>query len=121
MDPLGPLQLRIMHHIWKKGPGTVHEVHSALHPDPAVKALAYTTYLTVLRNLTKRGFLDQIKGNRAHVFVPLIDERTFKLSQIRQMRQILFDGDVDSVLQYLAQDDEIDAGTREQITAIANS
>ena len=121
MDPLGPLQLRIMHHMWKKGPGTVQEVHNALHADPAVKTLAYSTYLTVLRNLTKRGFLNQIKGNRAHVFVPLIDERTFKLSQVRYMRQVLFEGDINSILQYLAQDDEIDAGTREQITAIANS
>jgi predicted transcriptional regulator len=120
MAPLGSLQLRIMAHIWAKGPRTVHEDHDAFHADPTTKRLAYTTYLTVLRNLTKRGFLEQIKGDRAHVFAPLIDERTFKLSQVCQVRQVLFDGNANSLLRYLAQDDEIETGKREQIAAIIN-
>ena len=121
MAPLGSLQLRIMAHIWAKGPRTVHEVHDAFHAVPTTKRLAYTTYLTVLRNLTKRGFLEQIKGDRAHVFAPLIDERTFKLSQVRQVRQILFEGKADSLLSYLALDDEIDVEKREKIADMVNT
>jgi predicted transcriptional regulator len=120
MEPLGRLQLRIMHHIWKTGPCTVHEMHAAMNAIQATRSLAYTTFLTVLRNLTKRGFLEQVKGNRAHVFVPLIDEQTYKLAQVRQMRQDFCGGDVAVLLRYLAQDEEIDAGKRDQIRAIAS-
>ena len=121
MDALGPLQLRIMHHIWKAGPSTVHEVHAAFNAMQATRSLAYTTFLTVMRNLTKRGFLDQVKGNRAHVFVPLIDEHAFKLAMVRQARKDLGGGDVRVLLRYLAEDDEIDAAVRARIVAIASS
>jgi len=120
MDPLGSIQIRIMNHLWKHGGCTVHDVHQAFAADAPSKPLAYTTYLTVMRNLTRRGFLDQLKGNRAHTFVPLIDERSYKLAQVRHARQDLCGGDVSVLLGYLAQDDQIDAGKREQILAIAN-
>ena len=43
MEPLGFLQLRVMHHIWRTGPSTVHDVHVALNAQPdAPKQLAYT-------------------------------------------------------------------------------
>ena len=55
MELIGPLQVRVMHHIWSHGPSTVHDVHDALMSDPLAKRLAYTTVLTVMRNL--RTFL----------------------------------------------------------------
>jgi predicted transcriptional regulator len=110
-----------MHHIWRAGPSTVHEVHTAFNALPASRALAYTTFLTVLRNLAKRGFLDQVKGDRAHIFMPLIDERTYKLAQVRQMRQVFCGGDVTELLGYLAQDDEIDETVRDRMRALTTA
>jgi len=120
MEPLGRLQLRIMHHIWKTGPCTVQEMHAAMNAIQATRSLAYTTFLTVLRNLTKRGFLNQVKGNRAHVFMPLIDERTYKLAMVRQVRRELCGGDVAVLLGYLALDEEIAVVKRQLIQAMTN-
>ena len=91
------------------------------HERDTSHSLAYTTFLTVLRNLTKRGFLEQVKGNRAHVFVPLIDERTYKLAQVRQMRQDFCGGDVAVLLGYLAQDEEIDEATRVRLRTLTTA
>jgi predicted transcriptional regulator len=118
MEPLGPLQLRIMHYIWKQGPRTVHEVHAAFNAEPSVKPLAYTTFLTVMRNLAKREFLDQVKGARSHRFVPLIDEKTYVSAMIRRIRKDLCSGDVNVLLDYVAQDDEIDPIKRERIRSL---
>lgn len=120
MEAIGPLQVRVMHFIWKHGPSTVHDVHSALNGQPGGKQLAYTTILTVMRNLARRKFLSQAADGRAHRFSPLIDERTYKLGIIRQMRHDLFASEAKVLVSYLAQDDEIDDSMRARLKDLAS-
>lgn len=119
MEAIGPLQVRVMHYIWKHGPSTVHDVHTALNGQGTGKQLAYTTILTVMRNLARRKFLSQAADGRAHRFTPLIDERTYKLGMVRQIRKDLFAGDVATMLSYIAQDDEIEEAKRSKIRELA--
>jgi predicted transcriptional regulator len=119
MEAIGPLQVRVMHYIWKHGPSTVHDVHTALNGQSGGKQLAYTTILTVMRNLARRKFLSQAADGRAHRFSPLIDERTYKLGMVRQIRKDLFAGEVDILLSYIAQDDEVDEGKRARLRELA--
>jgi BlaI family transcriptional regulator, penicillinase repressor len=119
MEAIGPLQVRVMHYIWKQGPSTVHDVHTALNAQTTGKQLAYTTILTVMRNLARRKFLSQAADGRAHRFSPLIDEKTYKLGMVRQIRKDLFAGDIDTMLRYLAQDDEIDEAKRSKLRELS--
>lgn len=119
MEAIGPLQVRVMHFIWKHGPSTVHDVHSALNGQTTGKQLAYTTILTVMRNLARRKFLSQAADGRAHRFSPIIDEATYKRGIVRQTRKDLFGGDVKVLLSYIAQDDEVDEAVRAKLREIA--
>ena len=115
MDIIGPLQLRVMHFIWKHGPATVHAVHSHLNAQPDSPTLAYTTILTVMRNLAKRGVLDQQPIGRSHRFAPLIDERTYQFDVLRQVRADLFKGDAALLITCLTEDPEIDRDLRGRV------
>ncbi|MBA3845597.1 MAG: BlaI/MecI/CopY family transcriptional regulator [Planctomycetes bacterium] len=115
MDAIGPLQLRVMHYIWKHGPSTVHAVHDALNGEPSAPKLAYTTILTVMRNLARRKILNQKASGRSHIFEPLVDEDSYKLSILRKVRNELFSGDVNRLLDFLSRDDEIETEKRDQI------
>lgn len=121
MEAIGPLQLRVMHYIWKHGPSTVHSVHDALNAEPGAPKLAYTTILTVMRNLARRKVLNQKATGRSHVFEPLIDEDTYKLGMLRQVRRDLFGGDVTRLLAYLARDEEIDASVRGRVQELSHA
>lgn len=112
MDAIGPLQLRVMHYIWKHGACTVHTVHEALNEEAGAQRLAYTTILTVMRNLARREILSQKPKGRSHLFEPLVDERTYKLSQLRQMREDLFEGDAMRMVQLLSEDTAIEPDVR---------
>ena len=101
MDVIGPLQLRVMKYIWKKGPSTVHAVHDALNEESGATALAYTTILTVMRNLAKRGILEQAAQGRSHIFTPQIDEETYKKDILLQVRNELFGGKVKNMVDFL--------------------
>ncbi len=112
MEAIGPLQLRVMHYIWQHGPSTVHSVHDALNGEEGAQKLAYTTILTVMRNLARRKILNQKASGRSHIFEPLVDEDTYKMSILRQVRKDLFGGDIHRLIGYLARDEEIDEPVR---------
>jgi BlaI family penicillinase repressor len=101
MDAIGPLQLRVMQHVWKHGPATVHALHDALNGQDRSAPLAYTTVLSVMRNLSRRGLLSQTRGGRSHVFAALVDESTYKLAVVRHISRTLFAGDRDGLLRLL--------------------
>lgn len=109
-----------MHFLWAQGPATVNLVQEHINQQAAARALAYTTILTVMRNLARRGFLSQTPQGRSHLFTPLIDERTYKLGMLRHLRQDLFGGQVSGLLAYLVQDEEVDVAMRERITSVIN-
>jgi predicted transcriptional regulator len=103
--PIGPLQLRIMHAIWRQGPGTVHDVRERLHAEPGAPSLAYTTYLTVMRNLVRRGLLGQVRGTgKAHTFSPLVDEHAYKQSVLKRMFEDYCANDARLMLRYIGVD-----------------
>jgi BlaI family penicillinase repressor len=118
VDAIGPLQLRVMQYIWRTGPATVHAVHDALNREPGLPPLAYTTILTVMRNLSRRHILSQTRGGRSHVFSALVDEASYKLEVVRQMSRTLFGDDIEVLVRFLlAQDVELPLESRERLAA----
>lgn len=93
MEIIGPLQLRVMHHIWEHGGCTVHDVHSSLNAEPEAPKLAYTTILTVMRNLARRNILQQKPAGRSHMFSPEISEADYKEALLKQIGEDFFSGD----------------------------
>ena len=60
---LGPLEVDVMDAIWQFGPGNVREVVSRLE-----RKLAYTTVMTTLDRLFKKGLLEREMTDRAFVY-----------------------------------------------------
>ncbi len=78
---LGELQLQVFDHLSELGEGTVYSV---LDRFPEGRRPRYTTVLTVLRSLEKKGLITHRTEDRAYVFVPKV-----KPAQVR--RQVLRD------------------------------
>ncbi|MCB0924547.1 MAG: BlaI/MecI/CopY family transcriptional regulator [Mycobacterium sp.] len=69
MNRLGDLERSVMDHLWDAGePQTVRQVHDALC---AHRELAYTTVMTVLQRLAKKGLVVQLRDDRAHRYAPV--------------------------------------------------
>lgn len=60
---LGPLEQRVMAHLWRAGPATVGEVLDALN-GPAKRKLAYTTVMTILVRLAEKGYATRTREHR---------------------------------------------------------
>ncbi len=68
MNSLGDLERRIMEAVWAAdGPISVREVHGRIGED---RELAYTTVMTVLDRLAKKGLLLRERDGRAYRYTP---------------------------------------------------
>jgi predicted transcriptional regulator len=65
---LGALERQVMEHLWRAGrEASVRDVHEAFAP-----SLAYTTLMTTLDRLHKKGLLRRRKEGRAFVYAPSV-------------------------------------------------
>jgi predicted transcriptional regulator len=62
-------ELPLMEVLWRTGPATVSDVADALPNDPP---LAYSTVLTTLRILEKKGYLKHTKDGRAFLYEAIV-------------------------------------------------
>jgi predicted transcriptional regulator len=64
LNRLGDLERAVMDQLWESAqPQTVRQVHDAL---ARRRDLAYTTVMTVLHRLARKGLVSQIRDERAH-------------------------------------------------------
>jgi predicted transcriptional regulator len=64
-EGLGPLERRVLEVAWSAGRVTVRDVHTT------VDAAAYTTVMTTMDRLFKKGLLARTKEGRAFVYSPV--------------------------------------------------
>ena len=92
-------EAEIMAVLWEQGPCTVAEVRQKLSDD-----LAYTTVLTILRNLEAKGYVGHEAEGRAHRYAPRIKQQAARKSAIRHLAGKLFQGSSDLLLTQLVSD-----------------
>jgi predicted transcriptional regulator len=71
-ENLGPLESRVMEHLWRAGPSTVAETRSALNRKRP--RLAYTTVMTILFRLYQKGYVTRAREGRLFRYAAAFDE-----------------------------------------------
>lgn len=67
ISSLGPLEREVMQCLWGHRKKTVREVHECLRKS---RTIAYTTVLTILDRLNKKGIVSRKKMGKAYVYTP---------------------------------------------------
>jgi BlaI family penicillinase repressor len=101
---LGDRELDVMAVLWEHGSGTVGEVRERLDAD-----LAYTTVLTILRNLEAKEFVSHEEEGRAHRYFPRVAQRTAQRSALSRLVDKLFEGSTEELLTRLVDDRALSA------------
>jgi BlaI family penicillinase repressor len=101
---LGDRELDVMAVLWEHGSGTVGEVRERLDAD-----LAYTTVLTILRNLEAKEFVSHEEEGRAHRYFPRVAQRTAQRSALSRLVDKLFEGSPEELLTRLVDDHALGA------------
>ena len=107
---LGDRELEVMTWLWANGSGTVTEVKEGL-ADP----LAYTTVLTILRNLEAKGFLRRQDEGRAHRYFPRVQQKAARRRALRRLIDTLFLGSPEALLSHLVDEHDLSAAELRRI------
>lgn len=82
MPALGDLEVQVMRQIWARpGPVTVRDVLGDLQRD---RTIAYTTVMTVMDNLRKKGWLRRRQQGRAYLYEPALSSEEYSAGVMRK-------------------------------------
>jgi predicted transcriptional regulator len=74
--PLGELEADVMDLLWRQGEATVRAVLEALNATTE-KPRAYTTVMTVMGNLDRKGMLTRRRDGRTDVYTPVMSRQEY--------------------------------------------
>ncbi len=116
-DRPSELEMQILSVLWNHGPQTVRQVLDRM---PDGKTRAYTTILSMMQSMAKKGLIEkQGKDGTAHVFGATQTQETILKPMIGQMVKHFFFGNRHAVVQMLL-DGEVSEEEMDQIRAIVN-
>jgi len=96
MRGFGDLEAVIMHRVWEHDrPVTVREVFDELRQE---RAIAYTTVMSTMDNLHRKGWLDRVKDGKAYRYTATDSREEYSA---RLMREAMAGaGDTEAVLSH---------------------
>jgi BlaI family penicillinase repressor len=113
---LGDRELDVMGVLWDLGSGTVAEVRERLPAD-----LAYTTVLTILRNLEAKELVDHTAEGKAHRYRPRLARRAARQSALSRIVNKLFHGSPEQLIAQLVEDEKLSADDLKRLRALLAS
>ena len=93
-----PLELECLRALWGIGEGSVRDVRQKLVGN---RNLAYTTVMTVLDRLEKRGGVTRRKQGRSFLYAPKVSRETLRKFAVKELVDGFFDGSERALLEYL--------------------
>lgn len=109
-----PLELECLKALWNLGEGNVKDVRNALTGN---RNLAYTTVMTVLDRLTRKGGVNRRKVGRSFVYMPVLSRDVLRRLAVQDLVNRFFEGSQDALLDHLTNSGEAPAFPQEAIDA----
>ena len=102
-----PAELDVMKALWKIGSGTVQQVIDAL---PAGDTRpAYTTIMTMMKNLGEKGALAVDRGRQPFVYTPAVRREQVLRQRLESFVQNVFDGQAEELVLHLVEESDLSA------------
>ena len=93
-----PLELECLKALWRIGEGTVKDVRGVVTES---RNLAYTTVMTVLDRLEKRGSVQRKKIGRSFVYTPILERERLRRLAVAALVDGFFDGSEEKLIRFL--------------------
>jgi predicted transcriptional regulator len=93
-----PLELECLKVLWKLEEASVKDVRNQLTPG---RNLAYTTVMTLLERLVRKGGASRRKAGRMFIYSPVLPRDLLRRLAVDELVNSFFDGSPDELLDFL--------------------
>lgn len=97
-------ELEIMNILWEEAPLKVAEVLERLNKSPAP---AYTSLMTVMQTMVKKGYLAASKEGKANYYKPVVRKNKAVVSEFKKMAKKFFNGSSKDLVVNLIENEEL--------------
>jgi len=101
---LTPQELEIMKIVWRTGRASVRDVYEAMREK---RAVAYTTVMTMMKVLERKGHLRAQREGRAHVYTAVRPQQRVLRDMVREFLGRVFNGSAEPLVQHLLRDGQL--------------
>ena len=98
-----PLELLCLSALWNLGEGNVKAVQQIVARS---RPLAYTTIMTVMDRLVRKGMLARRKVGRSYTYVPQSTRDAARRAAVKELLEGYFDGSAEALRVFLSQSRE---------------
>ncbi len=98
------LEMQVLSVLWDRGPSTARDVLEAM---PDRKQRAYTTILSAMQVMEKKGLLKHTRRGVAHVYRPAVAQQKIVQPFVRKVVTEVFGGRPAAVMQALLADGKV--------------
>ncbi len=115
LTPLGGTEMEVLREVWSLGSATARQVHDQILTR---RRVAYTTVMTVLKNLAAKGYLRYESQGTAYVYSAARPAEEVRASLLSGILDKVFGGSTASLVQALAQRAALSDAERAEIRAL---
>ena len=101
---LTDLEMDIMRIVWEKGEATVRDVYERMREN---RSLAYTTVMTVMSTLARKGVVERKMVGRAYLYRPKVSQEEAIRRTLRYLAGKLLDGSARSLAAHLIESEDL--------------
>jgi len=112
---LGDSEMEVLTLVWELKKATVSQVQEKILQN---RKVAYTTVMTIMQNLSKKGYLEFEKEGQMYVYTAAIDPAEVKKDFLGHIINKVFKGSPTALMQTLVQSEEISDEERKSIIEI---
>jgi predicted transcriptional regulator len=105
LTPLGETEMEVLHHVWNMGEATVKQVRKRILES---REVAYTTIMTVMKNLAEKGYLKYRKDGVTYVYSPAQEPDSVRFNLVKDLVKKVFKGSPKELVQTLVQSEDLD-------------
>jgi predicted transcriptional regulator len=118
LTPLGETEMEVLNHVWDLGEATVKQVRKRILED---REVAYTTIMTVMKNLADKGFLKYRKDGVTYVYSPAQEPESVRSNIITNLMKKAFKGSPKELVQALVNSDDLTSEDLDEIKSMIDN
>ena len=110
--------MEVLQHVWDLGSASVADVQARILEN---RKVAYTTVMTVLKNLAVKGYLEYYKEGNSYIYTPARPADEVRHSLLRGVITKVFRGSPEALVQTLVKHEKLTEEQQQEIRRIIDS
>lgn len=118
LSTLGETEMEVLNHVWELEEASVSDVRDRILES---RKVAYTTIMTVMKNLADKGYLKYRKEGNSYIYSASIDPKDVRFNLVNRLVNKVFKGSPKDLVQTLVKSEQLTDEDREAIKKMISS